>query len=1431
LARNLVFRSDGKMVNVARKQGHIFVCADGCCCGHTERGTPAVPRDVYHAEWEQRRLRNKVHLTIGGCLGPCPLANVVLLLFDGRHTWFHSINEERQVLHLYDYLEQMLQANAYLPPPPALADYHFTSFTWDGHEDATPPPRSVEIDVERAGFLVLTQADTDLLAFATASRRVPPDFPPVRVVNPSYLKTEGDVQSFLNQELPRYEVVILRLIAGRTSFAAGVDRIVADAERDGFWVVCLPGTDALDPELTALSNVGVPVAHELFAYLQFGGPSNYENGLRFLSDHLLTTGFGFDPPTPLPRVGLYLPDRPSVSTEQWQNERATTRPAIGLLFYRSHFLSGNLDFVDAIVRAGVAAGIDVLPVYAYSLKEMGDSGVPAALECFLLDGKPVVDVVLSTMSFALGGVNPDETTSGAWSADVLRAIDVPVIQAITATSSREQWDASLRGLSPLDTAMNVAIPEFDGRIISVPVSFKESSGSLEGGNVVRYEADAERIDRVLGLATRLSTLRRKRNADKRVAFIFTNQAARASRIGNAVGLDAPASLLRLFSAMREAGYRIDNLPDSGDEMIHALISRCSYDTEFLTESQLADAIAQVPGDRYATWFEDLRVKNRGEMAERWGAPPGEAYVHEGKIALAGSDFGNVAVFLQPPRGYGMDPNAIYHVPDLPPTHNYYALYRWLRDPDGWAADAIVHVGKHGTLEWLPGKAVGPGPSCYPDAFLTDIPLVYPFIINNPGEGAQAKRRSHAVIVDHMTPPMTSAGLYGDLAEMAQLVDEYYRVELLDPSKVPLLQRQIWDVLQRANLGDDLSLLLNRNTADHTHEWDPTLTDEGAPVSMAEMRGKDFAHLLQEIDGYLCELAGAEIRDGLHTLGSMPEGDQLVQLIFQLVRLPNVNVPALPDVTAAAMGFNLAQLRESPGAILNLPAKAGANDSSHPRSAADLIERIDQCCVKVLAELSAHGFEQTAIESVLEHVLPDGCRASAEIQLVLEFVCTDLLPALRQSTDEIDNVLAALEGRFVPAGPSGAPTRGMAHVLPTGRNFYSVDPRSLPSVAAHQVGEQLAAELLRRHLQDEGRYPRCVGISVWGTSAMRTQGEDISEIFALLGVRPKWQPENRRLIGVEAIPLAELGRPRIDVVCRISGFFRDAFPHLISLMNEAVQLVASLDEPVDQNFVRARSLTEQERLIGLGVGSEDAQRRSRFRVFGCKPGSYGAGILPLIDERNWQDDSDFAQAYVNWGGYAYTADGYGIDARDDFRGQLESIVVAVKNQDNREHDIFDSDDYLQYHGGMIATIRALTGKAPQRYFGDTSDPRRPRVRDLREEALRVFRSRVVNPKWLESIRRHGYKGGLEMAATVDYLFGYDATADIIEDWMYADLVKTYVLDPEQRSFLTASNPWALHDIGERLLEAAERGLWREPDPELIDQLRGVYLESDAVLEGT
>ncbi|HWY88008.1 MAG TPA: cobaltochelatase subunit CobN, partial [Gemmataceae bacterium] len=914
-----------------------------------------------------------------------------------------------------------------------------------------------------------------------------------------------------------------------------------------------------------------------------------------------------------------------------------------------------------------------------------------------------------------------------------------------------------------------------------------------------------------------------------IAFILTNSQGKAARIGNAVGLDAPASLINLLEAMRRRGYHVTDVPDDGDALIKALIDRCSYDETLLTSAQLGQAAARVPVSTYQSWFEELPESLRRRMTLQWGPPPGEAFVHDGHLALAGLEMGHVFVALQPPRGYGMDPNAIYHQPDLAPPHHYLAMYRWLRDV--WQADAVVHMGKHGTLEWLPGKGVGLSTECFPDAFLADLPLFYPFILNDPGEGAQAKRRGHAVIIDHLTPPMTSADAYGRLAQLMQLVDEYYQVEMLDPSKVPIVQKQIWDLIQEANLQEDLKFLMQRNEG-HVHEWEETLTADGTPVTLAQMRGQEVSHLIGELDGYLCELAGAQIRDGLHILGQAPEGDQLIGLLQALTRVPNLEIPSLPQALARFFQLDWQELASAKGARLTtvsgqLRALADRPLVTH----ADALETLDEIARHLLELLQREEFATERIEKILTEMLGarrDGeAAADLELRKVLTFVTQHLVPVLLRTPDEITNLLRGLEGDYVPAGPSGAPTRGMAHVLPTGRNFYTVDPRTLPSAAAWQVGQELAREVLERHEADAGSYPESVGISIWGTSAMRTHGDDVAEVLALLGVRPVWQPENRRLVGVAVVPLQELGRPRIDVTVRISGFFRDAFPHLIELLDQAVQAVIARDEPLEQNFIRKHYLADlAEALAG---GESEAAERAGYRIFGSKPGCYGAGLLALIDERNWRDDADLAETYVNWGGYAYTAQHSGIDARDSFRHRLGQVEVAVHNQDNREHDIFDSDDYFQFHGGMIATIRALTGKKPRHYFGDTHDPAHPAVRDLKEEVLRVYRTRVVNPKWLESITQHGYKGSLELAATVDYLFGYDATAKVVDDWMYEQVAQTYALDPALRDFFARSNPWAWQAITERLLEAGQRGLWQEPKEETLQALRDAFLEGETLVE--
>ena len=1187
--------------------------------------------------------------------------------------------------------------------------------------------------------LLLSTSDTDLLS-ARASGK------PYRLGNPARLSVDD-----LPDLLDGTDLVVVRLLGGRRAWEEGLDALLAGPRP----VVVLGGEQVPDAELMELSTVSGGVCAEAHAYLAYGGPANLAELHAFLCDTLLLTGYGFAPPQPTPAWGVLE-----------REARDVDGPVVGVLYYRAHHVAGNTAFVEALCRAIEEAGGRPLPVYCSSLR---------TAEPGLIEALRAADVLVVTV-LAAGGTRPALAGAGgddeAWDVGALAGLDVPILQALCLTTSRRAWAESDDGLSPLDAAAQVAIPEFDGRIITVPFSFKE----FDADGLPRYVPDPERAARVAGIAVRHGRLRRTPPAERRVVVMLSAYPTKHARLGNAVGLDTPASAVRLLAALAAAGYDLgDGLPgvaeQDGDALMHALIAAGGQDPDWLTEEQLAGNPVRISGAAYARWFATLPADLREAVERHWGPPPGELFVHEGDIVLAALRAGNVVVMVQPPRGFGENPIAIYHDPELPPSHHYLAAYRWIADEFG--AHAIVHLGKHGNLEWLPGKSAALSASCAPDAALGDLPLIYPFLVNDPGEGTQAKRRAHAVLVDHLVPPMARAETYGDIARLEQLLDEHATVAALDPAKLPAVRAQIWTLIRAARLDHDLGV------ADRPHD-------------------AEFDEFLLQVDGWLCEVKDAQIRDGLHVLGRAPEGADRVNLVLAILRARQMwaGRRALPG------------LREALGL---------AEDGTAGRAEVDAAEATARALVEAMEE---RGWDAAAAPQVAAALLPDADADRREtVARILAFAATEVVPRLRRTTDEIDNVLHALDGGYVPAGPSGSPLRGLVNVLPTGRNFYAVDPRAVPSRLAWETGQAMARSLLERYRAEHGTWPRSVGLSMWGTSAMRTAGDDVAEVLALLGVRPEWDEASRRVIGLEPIPLAELGRPRIDVTMRISGFFRDAFPHVVAMLDDAVRLVAELDEPDEDNYVRAH----------VRADDRGDRRRATLRIFGPAPGAYGAGLLPLIDSRNWRDDADLAEVYAVWGGHAYGRDLDGVPARADMENAYRRIAVAVKNVDVREHDIADSDDYFQYHGGMVAAVRALTGRSPAAYLGDTTRPDAVRTRTLAEETARIFRARVVNPRWLAAMRAHGYKGAFELAATVDYLFGYDATTGVVADWMYDRIAAAYVLDPENRAFLAKSNPWALHGIAERLLEAAERGMWANPDAGILEGVRRVYLETEGDLE--
>lgn len=1196
---------------------------------------------------------------------------------------------------------------------------------------------------QRPTVLLLSTSDSDLIT----ARASGADF---RWANPTRL-----VPGELTELLGEADVVVVRILGGFRAWEDGIATVVAS----GIPAVAVSGEQAPDADLMDRSTVPAGTALQTHVYLAQGGVDNLRSLHAFLCDTVLMTGFGFEPPASTPTWGVL--ERPQAAAGQ-------AGPRIAVLFYRAQQLAGNTGYVETLCQAIDSAGGQPLPIYCASLRTPDPE-----LMALLATADALVVTVL-----AAGGALPAAASAGgdddAWNVAHLAALDVPILQGLCLTSSRAQWDDNDDGLSPLDVATQVAVPEFDGRIITVPFSFKE----IDDEGLISYVGDPERAARVAGIAVRQARLRTIGAAEKRVAVVFSAYPTKHSRIGNAVGLDTPASAIELLLAMREVGYQIGDVPgldaSDGDALIHALIERGGQDPDWLTETQLAGNPIRVPAARYRQWYSTLPAALTDQVDEHWGPAPGNLFVDrsvdpDGEIVIAAMQSGNTVLMVQPPRGFGENPVAIYHDPDLPPSHHYLAAYRWLAAPvaeGGFGADAVVHLGKHGNLEWLPGKTLGMSAACGTDAALGDLPLIYPFLVNDPGEGTQAKRRAHATLVDHLIPPMARAETYGDIARLEQLLDEHSNIASLDPGKLPAIRQQIWTLMRAAKMDHDLGL-----------------TERPEDDSFDEM--------ILHVDGWLCEIKDVQIRDGLHVLGQAPTGEQELDLVLAILRARQLfggdnSTPGLRQ----ALGL--------------------AEDGSDARENVDAVE---QRAREIVGALQATGWDPDRVDELTD---------SDAVKAVLQLAATEIVPRLAGTSAEIAQVLRALEGRYIAAGPSGSPLRGLVNVLPTGRNFYSVDPKAVPSRLAWETGVAMADSLLARYQTDFGKWPQSVGLSVWGTSAMRTSGDDIAEILALLGIRPVWDDASRRVVDLAVIPLVELGRPRIDVTVRISGFFRDAFPHVVALLDDAVQLAAGLDEPLEDNFVRAHAQAD--------FSEHGDQRRATTRIFGSKPGTYGAGLLQLIDSKNWRDDTDLAAVYTAWGGFAYGRNLDGTAATDDMNRQYRRIAVAAKNTDSREHDIADSDDYFQYHGGMIATVRALTGAAPAAYIGDNTRSDFVKTRSLSEETTRVFRSRVVNPRWMNAMRRHGYKGAFEMAATVDYLFGYDATAGVMADWMYEKLSQEYVLDPENRKFMSQSNPWALHGMAERLLEAAARGMWAEPDKATLNALRQVVLEAEGDIEG-
>ena len=1245
---------------------------------------------------------------------------------------------------------------------------------------------AVDLGQTPGDIVVLSAADTEIacLAAAQAGRQTADTATPsLRLANYLRLGHNLSVDLYTDQVISNAKLVIVRLLGGRGYWAYGVDEFAAACAAADIPVAFLPGDDQPDAELSQLTSLDAASAHRLWQYLVQGGTPNAENFLAFAAT-LIGHGADWSEPAPLLRAGLYWPGTPTPSLADVRRDWRPDAPVAAIVFYRALAQAANLAVIDGLIAELRNAGLNPLPVYASSLKDP----LAAATLAKLLAVTPP-DVILNTTGFALAAPGGDANRGP------FAQTDAPVLQVVFAGSDEASWRAGTNGLAARDIAMNVALPEIDGRVLARAVSFKGRArrDPATETDVTVYQPVADRLAFTAKLAAAWASLRTTTAGERRVALVLANYPNRDGRLGNGVGLDTPAATLVVLNTLAAAGYRVADLPSDSAALMDALAAGPTNAT--IIGREISETL---PLPDYEIFFADLPAKVRQKVRERWGPPETDPFFQPGdtdcgSFAIPVRRFGNVTVGVQPARGYNIDPVASYHDPALVPPHGYFAFYAWLRQSFG--AHAVVHMGKHGNLEWLPGKAVALSAECFPEAALGPLPHLYPFIVNDPGEGTQAKRRTAAVIIDHLTPPLTRAETYGPLRDLEALVDEYYEAANVDPRRLVVLRRQILDLARESGLDRDLG-------------FDGGIESEDA---------------LTRLDGYLCELKELQIRDGLHVFGESPRGGLLTDLLAALVRLPRgakAGDASLLRALADDFEMDFDPLECDFAAPWQEPRPKALDDAPAWRTAGDTVERLEALGSALIAGTQ----------------LPDP--AWTATTAVLEAMNATLRPAVAACGEaELAGLLTGLAGRFVEPGPSGAPSRGRPDVLPTGRNFYSVDTRTVPTPAAWQLGWASAQLLTETYAQEHGDWPRTMALSAWGTSNMRTGGDDIAQAMALIGVQPTWDRASRRVTGFEVMPVSVLDRPRVDVTLRVSGFFRDAFPGLIDLFDSAVQAVADRgDETARDNPIAARVAAETAALIGEGVAPADARRQAGWRIFGSKPGAYGAGLQALIDEKGWSERADLARAYVAWGGYAYgagsgtgTAESYGVAAHGTFSHRLGAVEAVVHNQDNREHDLLDSDDYYQFEGGLAAAVAYEAGRAPTVYHNDHSRPFAPKVRTLQAEIARVVRARVINPKWIAGVMRHGYKGAFEMAATVDYLFAFAATADVVRDDQFDRVYAAYLGDETVLAFLMENNPAALKEMAGRLREAIDRGLWRARSNSAyarLSELAGQPLEQTA-----
>ena len=1175
-----------------------------------------------------------------------------------------------------------------------------------------------------------------------------------------------------------------------------VARFFNNIFKSKFWEECSRFLDAnhipyvIDAVESASAGDGAgvekSVAARLRGYTFYGGAENFRNFWLYASSLTDPSVPVSEEPKPQCWAGIYHPDMPDGYMTDLAAYREQfckpDRPVIGLLFYRDEWIWDDLAYPAAFIREAEQKGCNALAVFTNQMPDES-LGMPSIRKVFndffTLNGETVIDVLVSAMKFSHVG-------NGSLTTDELEQLGVPVLTAYTLLTTEEDWRKNPEGLNAVETSIAVALPEFDGAIHGVPIAGR----NVLPDGAIEYQPMPERMAAMVDKAIKWARLHRLKNEDKKIALIFHNYPPKNYNIGSASGMDSMESATRLLARMKADGYKIDFLPGSAEEFIRIMTSHATNDLSLLTDKQ-AEECQKLSADEYAAFFATLPEEARQKMTEQWGEAPGDIMLSdEGNILVPGTMNGNIFMTVQPARQYGMDPARAYHDPTIAPTHQYLAFYYWLREV--FKADAVIHLGTHGNLEWLPGKATGLDRSSYSDIALGFLPNIYPYLMTISGEGVIAKRRSSACLIGYLPAPVAEAGAFDELAELEKMADEYSHFQKQDSEQAAELEKKIIELAHETKLDESIA-------------YDET---------------KPFTDYLAELHEYIEELQDSEIHVGLHVLGQPPEGDILIGEVMHLLRLSNGPVPSLYNQWAEKFSLDFEELEKNPSAIVEAFDLTGG----------ELLRHIRNESRAFVTAIAKNGFTEEAVNAAMQ--LPETAEGPEEwkqkIKSLGQYIIEEIYPRLARTTDELDHTLAALSGKYVAPGPSGSPSAGGVDLLPSGRNFYGVDPRALPSQAGWMAGKKLGDRMIEKYITDEGKYPENIGMVLWSGPNMRSSGQDIAEFLYLLGVKPVWQKGSLRVTDLEVIPLDELKRPRIDVTARISGLFRDTLPHLAELMDKAVLMVAKLDESDDDNFVRKHIREDSEALQADGASADDAWRNAAFRVFGDAPGTYGSGINVVLDAKNWESEKDLADVYVRWGGHVFGGGQRGVYQPELFKKRLAQMELTVKNEENHDMNILSSDDYNGFHGGMIAAVKSFGGKAPASYVGDSANRGAPKVRTVAEEMKRVVRAESLNPKYIEGLMQHGYKGAMDMANRLNISFQWDATSSVMEDWMYNDYAEKYAFDPKVQQWMKKVNPWALQNIAETLLEAEQRQMWNADD-ETKEKLQELYLSVEGEIE--